>query len=489
MTREGSYRVVELEIVERSKKGNGIGFFSLGDDKLYRAEVPFTIPGDVVRAALVNKRFGSYRGRLEEIIKPSPQRIEPRCTHFGSCGGCRLQHISYAQQMQDKETLIRSTFQPLLSPSVLIHPITPCDPPWRYRNKMEFSFSQDISKKKYLGLVMDSSKGRVLNITECHLVNPWFMDGLKAVRAWWNESDLEAFHPYSNRGSLRTLIMREGRKFGDRLVMLTVSGNPDYALNNQQLQSFTAFLRDAIEPVNPPGSLSVFLRIQQTGKGMSTNFYEMLLHGPDHIREILTIQTDPNTPPSSIEFNLSPTAFFQPSTQQAEKLYSLALQRAQIPKDGVVYDLYCGTGVLGICAAKTAKQVIGIDISPEAALDARTNAARNGLNNVTIICGAVRYVLSQILNEKTYPMPDLIMVDPPRSGLDPKAMEYIFQLSPPKVLYISCNPETQANNIVEFIAAGYSIESIQPVDQFPQTPHIENIVVLSRNPELKSIAR
>lgn len=471
-------RTVELEIVELTKKGNGIGYLEMPEGKRRTVEVPFAIPGDFVRAYLIRKRSGVFLGHLEEVLRPSKDRIEPRCVHFGVCGGCRWQQVSYEQQLQYKENSVRKTFAPLLSPSFQINPIVACDPPWHYRNKMEFSFSQDAAKKKFLGLVMDSGKGKVLNVTECHLVNPWFIEALKTVRAWWHESDLDAFHLNTNQGSLRNLTVREGKRSGDRLVMLTVSGNPDFALNKHHLQTFVAFLRDAIEPVEPSSHLSIFLRIQQTARGVSTNFYEMLLYGPDYIRETLSIQIDPNEPPFSLQFHVSPAAFFQPNTQQAEKLYSLALQMAKIPKDGVVYDLYCGTGTLGICAAKQAKQVMGIEISPESALDARTNAARNGLDNVTIISGAVRHVLPQIASEEKLPHPDMIMVDPPRPGLDPEAMKRVIDLKAPKILYISCNPITQAENVAEFINSGYRIEAIQPVDQFPQTPHIENIVIL-----------
>lgn len=470
-------RSIELEIVELSKKGNGIGFFENAEGKKYSVEVPFAIPGDFLRTLLLRKRSGVYQGRMEQLIKPSPQRIQPRCIHFGACGGCRWQQVSYAQQLRYKEDIVRSIFLPLLPPSQDILPIIACDSPWHYRNKMEFSFSQDINQRKFLGLVLESGKGKVLNVTECHLVNSWFVDSLNAVRSWWQESGLEAFHMRSNKGCLRTLTIREGKRSGDRLVMLTVSGNPDYAMNKHQLQTFVGYLRDAIEPADP-SNLSIFLRIQQTAEGMSTNFYEMLLHGPDHIRESLHIQVDPSMPPVSLNFTISPTAFFQPNTQQAEQIYSVALQMVKIPENGIVYDLYCGTGTLGICAAKHAKEVIGIEISPESALDATANAARNELTNVTIISGAVRHVLPQLASNKQ--LPDLVMVDPPRPGLDPEAMKHVINLGAPKILYISCNPRTQAENIAQFIENGYCIEAVQPVDQFPQTPHIENIVVLSK---------
>jgi 23S rRNA (uracil1939-C5)-methyltransferase len=473
-------RSVELKISALSKKGNGLGTVERENGITWHIEVPFTMPGDVVRSTIQRKRGGVYAGKLEEIITPSPDRIAPRCVHFASCGGCRFQHIPYPLQLQFKEAQIRKYFEKSLTPEIDFRPIIGCDVPWHYRNKMEYSFSSDTAGKKYLGLVMDSSRGKVFNITECHLTHPWFVDAVKCVNAWWHESGLDAYYMPKDKGSLRTLTLREGQRTGDRMAVLTVSGNPDFALHKHHLESFTAFLRDAIEPVNPNSHLSIFLRIQQIGKGMTTNVYEMLLYGPDHIRETLNIQIDPKQPSVPLSFNISPSAFFQPNSQQAERLYSIALSMAKISPDSVVYDLYCGTGAMGLCIAKRAKQVIGIEVSPESALDARTNAKRNGCHNVTIISGAVRHVLD-IFEEQKLPVPDVVMVDPPRPGLDPEALKNLLTLSPPKILYVSCNPMTQALNVEELSQHGYRIVAIQPIDQFPQTYHVENVVLLAKN--------
>lgn len=483
MNRRNLQLPAQVRIAELTKKGNGLGIV-IADNETpagkaeVAVEVPFTLPGDTVQALLFRKKNGVFSSRLEEISVPSALRIPPRCIHFASCGGCRWQHLAYADQLKFKQEKIETLFAPFLTEGVTVRPIVACDPPWAYRNKMEFTFSGDSAGKKYLGLILDSSRGKVLNLTECHLVNSWFVDALRVTRAWWHESELLPYHPHTNTGSLRTLIVREGMRSGDRLVMLTVSGCPEYALHKQQLESFVAFLRDAIEPVDPNANLSIFLRIQQAVKGKETQFYEMQLYGPDHIREVLHIQTDPEIPAVPLHFSVSPSAFFQPNTRQAEKLYSLALQMLEIPADSVVYDLYCGTGTLGICAAQKARQVLGIEISPESSLDARTNAAMNGLKHVTIMTGSVRDVLSDMRKEGKLPPADVVMVDPPRSGLDSETIQHLADLKPAKLLYISCNPTTQAENIKELQSKGYKILAIQPVDQFPHTVHIENIVVL-----------
>lgn len=468
------YKSEELEINSLSKSGNGLANFGT-----CLVEVPFTMPGDKVRAQFSRKRGGVYDGKLEEIITSSPQRIQPRCIHFSTCGGCRLQHVSYSDQIQHKESYIRGCFKNLLNNDVSFRSILPSPQEWEYRNKMEYSFSRDLKQNKYLGLIMDSSGGKVLNLTECFLTNSWFIDALKSVYQWWNGSDLDAYHFYKDAGSLRTLTLREGKRTGERMVILTVSGNPDYALRKHHLESFVTVLRNAIEP-HAPEKLSIFLRIQQIAKGSATSFYEMHLYGPDHIKETLHISLTPSEPPIPITFCISPAAFFQPNPMQAERLYSAALAMAEIPSDAVVYDLYCGAGALGICISKKVKQVIGIELSPESSLDARTNAKYNGCENVTIITGDVGTILAKI-NLQEMPKPDVVVVDPPRVGLDDKTIQHLLSFRPKKIVYVSCNPSTQALNVADLVDKGYKLTAIQPVDQFPQTAHVENIAILIRD--------
>lgn len=469
-----------LDITKTNKKGNGVGSYTTESGTVRTVEVPFTIPGDTVQATLLGKQGGIYRGTIEEIITPSADRIAPRCLHFGICGGCRWQQISYELQLKWKEATIHNYFSPYLNAHTHVHPIVACDPPWHYRNKMEFSFSSNLAKDKFLGLIMDSSNGKVLNLSECHLVNPWFVTTLQTVREWWLLSGIEAYHLHHNTGALRTLTVREGQRTGDRLVMLTVSGNPDYALKKTDLTSFVEFLKKAIEPKEDSGKLSLFLRIHQIIKGKPTQFYEMLLYGPDHINDTLHIDTSPT--PVEMTFMISPSAFFQPNTRQAERIYSLALQMAQLSAESFVYDLYCGTGTLGMCAAKTAKKVIGIELSAESALDARTNAAKMGLTNFEVIKGDVAEELTELLQQPNFITPDLVIVDPPRAGLDNPALQQLLRLEAKKILYISCNPATQVANLDKLIKEGhYQIEVIQPVDQFPHTVHMENIALLRKS--------
>ncbi|KAF3362873.1 putative RNA methyltransferase pc1544 [Chlamydiales bacterium STE3] len=460
-------QIVDVTITALSKEGNGTGFYG---DLQQKIEIPFTYPEDQVTAQITKKKRQRREGRLLEIHHPSSKRIAPRCIHFGQCGGCRFQHISYEEQLLQKNKRIGDLFRPLLQDNTLLLPIVPCDSPWEYRNKMEFTFSSDKHGEQFLGLILAGTRGHVFNLTECHLTHPWFADTLKAVRSWWVESSLKAYHAPKNEGSLRTLTIREGMTSGDRMVMLTVSGNPDFALHKNQLQSFVAAINNSSTEI----PISIFLRIQQAIKGEPTQFYEMHLGGPETIREELQI-ADKN-----LHFNVSPSSFFQPNTYQAQKIYQLAVEMSEVTKESIVYDLYCGTGTLGISFAPHCQKVIGVEISPESSLDARTNAKGNFLENIEIFTGSCAEVLHKMREEKALPAPNILLLDPPRAGLEQKALNEICALNSPAIIYISCNPESQARDVAFFLEQGYHLRKIQPVDQFPQTMHIENIILLKK---------
>lgn len=476
-----TYPTVEIKIQELSIKGNGRGKYNPPSGGEWTVEVPFALPGELVRARIYKKQKGLCFSFLEEVLIASPLRQQPRCVHFGVCGGCRWQQMSYAEQLQRKEALVRNCFEGLLNAEVKFSPIVPSVQEWEYRNKMEFSFSQNAKGERFLGLIMDSSRGRVMTITGCQLVRKWFMTVLEGVRSWWEDSGLQAYHPHTDSGALRVLTVREGMHTHDKLVMLTVSGNPQFALEKRHIDGYVQAVKNAAAAYQSDGgALSIFLRIQQTCKGQETTFYEMHLFGPDHYKEEMHVKSSAERSTDHLHFHISPSAFFQPNTFQAEKFYSLALQMAQADRHSVVYDLYCGTGTIGLSLARHVKQVIGIEVSPESSLDARSNAALNGISNYSVLCGDVRHVLRSVFEEKKAPAPDILVIDPPRVGLEAQALDLVLALNAKRIVYISCNPKTQAANVAQMASRGYYLTTIQPVDQFPHTMHIENIIVMER---------
>lgn len=377
--------------------------------------------------------------------------IEPQCPHFGQCGGCKYQHISYDEQLVQKEAFVRTLFEQETDP------ILACDPPWQYRNKMEYSFSQARSGEKFLGLMR--KRGRVENLEACHLASPWFIDVLERVRAWFVESGLDAYYPPADLGSLRTLTVREGVRTSEKMVFLTVSGNPDFSLSERHIQDFI----DAVGEVD-----SLLLRTQFIAKKTPTRFEERLLFGKEAIHEKMF---DPKG--NAYTFRIRAASFFQPNTLQAEALYGLALECADLREDEIVFDLYCGTGTLGIFSSKYVRKVWGVEIVPEAVEDAQENLMLNSVPNMEISVGDVGKSVPQ-------ERPSTVIVDPPRAGLSSEAIKYLISLQPEKILYISCNPATQAENCKRLEAAGYRIKRLIPVDQFPHTPHVENIAFLQK---------
>jgi len=437
------YHTIDLSPKGRARTADG------------KVEVFGALAGEEVLA----EPAGRKKAYLREVLRPSEDRVEPRCSHCPDCGGCAFQQMNYAAQLRLKELRVRELF------GVEVRPILGCENPFHYRNKMEFSFSQNRKGQKFLGLMLAGSKGRVFNLEECHLASPWFSSTLAKVRAFWEESALDAYHHQSDEGHLRTLTLREAIQGKGKMVLLTVSGNPQFAIRKRVLHQFVETILDGEE------DLSVFLQVQQLTKGRPTQFFEMLLFGPDHITERLCVRVGEKE--QVLDFKISPTSFFQPNTKQAEVLYSTALSMIRNLKDARLFDLYCGGATLGLTAAPFVKEVIGVELNHHSVFDAGWNQEVNEIDNFKIIRGDVGIVLEQFSEP-----PDVVIVDPPRAGLSEKALCHLIRFQPKEILYISCNPKTQARDVTKLKEAGYRVTTIQPVDQFPHTVHIENIVHL-----------
>lgn len=383
-----------------------------------------------------------------------------RCSHFGSCGGCRFQTTPYEDQLAEKEAFTKKLFEGIEGKWF---PILSCDSPWFYRNKMEFSFSQSKKGEKFFGLMMRKKRGKVVNLNECYLTSSWFTAVLNSVRQWWLASDLAAYYPPTGLGLLRTLTIREGIRTQEKMVVLTVSGLASFSSN------YIDAFKEAILKIITPHAL--ILRKQITVKGVPTRFEEEVLYGNHYIHEKLFDRKG-----RSLSFKVRPASFFQPNTLQAEKLYAQALTLAELCETDVLGDLYCGTGTIGISAASTVKHVIGIELNPDAVFDARDNIVANNISNMEVWEGDVGLGFP-IMHHRL----STVIVDPPRAGLSSQALKNVLHLEALKVIYISCNPVTQAENVREFLKNGYISTHFQPIDQFPHTPHIENIVILRKN--------
>jgi len=454
---------ITLAIESLSVRGPGFSHYTNPEGHTSKVEIPGTVPGDIVQASLQRRKRKLIVASLVQVMTPSKDRVQAPCPHFLVCGGCKWQSISYEAQLAEKERRVRALFPTDAS----VFPILPSPSTYHYRNKMEFSFSQNKAGERFLGLIREGSKGRVENLSVCLLVDPWVASTLDVVRKWWIEVGLEAYYPPKDEGTLKTLTLRHGVRTGDKMVILGVSGNPQAALTQDQLSLFKEKIQNHLGQ-----DVSLFLKVYQAIKGQPTQIYEMLLGGKDHIHEELHLFGQ------VIRIKISPHAFFQPNTLQAERLYAQAVSMADLKGNEVVYDLYSGTGTLGLLASLKSKEVVSVEIVPDAVYDARENAIANQRNNITCLKGDVAEVIDELIEKKS-PSPDLVFVDPPRAGLGLKALHQILRLSPRRIIYISCQPLSQIEDIKNL--PGYTIRAIQPVDQFPQTPHIENIVRLDRD--------
>lgn len=382
---------------------------------------------------------------LSNLLSSPSNLIEAKCVHFKICGGCKTQDVPYEEQLHQKQVFVSSCFEQATLP------IIPCEPDWHYRNKMEYSFSQDRQGNKYLGLM--KQRGRVENLYECFLTPPWFIQTLIHVRSWWEKSALTAYFPPKNSGTLRTLTLRGGVYTKEKMAILTTSEEP---IDQELLSELVKLL---------PEMDSIILRKQIVKKKTPTRFEQQLLKGPGVIHEKLH-----HLDGQSLTFRVRPASFFQPCTTQAEKLYRKVLEMGDFSPEETVFDLYCGTGTLGMFVSHAVKQVIGVELVPDAVEDAHVNLHLNKISNVEVLGGDVAAILP------TLPLkPSTVIVDPPRAGLGEKAIQILRTLAPKKIVYVSCNPASQAADCQKL---GYHVSALQPVDQFPHTPHVENIALL-----------
>ncbi len=432
-----------IEIASFSKKG-----FGKSSD----------LPGDILSAIPMEKgRVERIAGKkknalyiLREILEKSPDRVEPRCIHFTSCGGCSMQHVSYERQLVEKQKKIETLFA-----GHQVLPIEKMDDPWHYRGKMEYTFSQNREKEHFLGLIKPKSRGIVENLTQCHIVHPWFSKVLGQVREFWKKSTIAAYNSYSDEGSFQTLTLRKSIHTDSTMVILTVSGNADFSLTKQQLRDFVAAIDDE--------NVAVFMQIKCIAKGTPTRYYEMHLSGPDCFVEKI----------GDTEFLMSPQAFFQPNPLMAEKFFSSILKKLDLKGNEKVLDLFSGIGTISMLLSPHVDHIVAVEIGKEAVCDARVNIDVLGIQNIEIYA---EDVANFIKTRGEHFIPDIVVIDPPRCGMGKVALAFLEKLKPSRVVYLSCNPVTQKEDIEQLHS--YKIASIQPFDQFPHTPHVENLIFL-----------
>ncbi|MEG1542553.1 MAG: 23S rRNA (uracil(1939)-C(5))-methyltransferase RlmD [Victivallaceae bacterium] len=390
------------------------------------------------------------------------------CPYYGSCGGCSYPHDTYFKDGIDrKEKDLLSLFSNLLEANSNVHPLIPCSQPKNFRNKMEFSFSDTLSGERYLGLLSLGQPKRTLNIDSCLLADRAIIRCLQITRNWWDRNPkIRSYYAPKNKGSLCSLTVRKSPSTQELMVILTTSGNPQYTLNEKTILSL-------VEDLKNGAPLTSFIwRKKYARKGVPTSYIQSCLYGKDYII------IDVDLPETSIKhkFVVKPDAFFQPNNLQFSNLFKTILTLAELRKDQVLFDLFCGSGTIGIMLAPFVKQVIGVELNKDAVCSANMNLVINRIESMTVEQNDVKsFIRGSSLK------PDVLILDPPRSGLQSKIIKYLLRFDAPKIIYVSCNPKTQFADCRELVDAGYRITAMQPIDQFPYSPHLENIAVLQKD--------
>ncbi|HVS29551.1 MAG TPA: 23S rRNA (uracil(1939)-C(5))-methyltransferase RlmD [Solirubrobacteraceae bacterium] len=436
----------ELELTVDSLAFGGAGVARLDG---YVVFVHDAFPGDRVRARVQRSKRAYAEARAVELLTPGPDRVAPLADHPGA----PWQVLSYDRQLEVKSAQVDEALRRIGHlDGYALAPILPAVAPWRYRNKLEYSFGRDESGGLVCGFHTPGRWDRVESLDDCLLASEPGNVLREQVVAFAREQGLQAHDRRSGSGFLRNLVVREGRRTGQlQARLVTGPGELD-----------TAALVAAVTCDSLLWTETEALAETTTGGRTS------LLAGSDAIDEEL----------GGLRFRISPEAFFQTNTEMAEQLYGIVGRLAELEGHERVYDLYCGSGTIALTLATRAAQVWGLEISEESVADAIFNARRNDVDNVRFYAGDVRLALAELVELAS--RPDVVVVDPPRSGLSKKVVRRIIEAAPRRIVYVSCNPTTLAPNAAQLVEAGYRLELVQPVDMFPQTPHIECVALLRR---------
>lgn len=413
-------------------------------------------PGDTVKCHIIKAKKTYAVGKLTEIISPSADRIQPDCPVFGRCGGCAYRHISYAAECKVKRQNIADSFERIGRLSVPINDILPAPSRSFYRNKAQYPVRRENGVLK-IGFFAPFSH-RVIDCRSC-LLQPGEFSKILAVFAEWIEKyNIPAYDENAHTGLIRHIYLRKAFATGEIMVCAVINGKT--VPHKDEL--ITAILKSTDEITG------VCLNINTQKTNVILGEKCVCLWGREYIEDILC----------GVKVRISPLAFYQVNRAQAQTLYEKAAEYAALTEDTVLLDLYCGAGTIGLSMAKKVKQLIGVEIIPQAVENAKANAELNGIKNARFICADAAQAAATL--EKENLKPDVVILDPPRKGCDPQLVRTVADMQPDRIVYVSCDHATLARDCAAFAALGYKTEEATPVDLFPATTHVETVCLLSK---------
>ena len=436
--------------------------------------VPFVIPGDVVDLQLTKKKHSYAEAEVVRMVKPSPDRIAPFCPHFGVCGGCKWQMLPYPLQLAAKQKQVMDALTRIGKVELPeCTPILGSKRTQEYRNKLEFGFAnrrwltkeqiasgEQFERQESVGYHANGTFDKILPIEECHLMDA-VNDRLRlAIRDYAYEHQLSFFDAREHTGLLRGMMIRLSNAGGLMLlIQFCIATNEE----QEQAEALLEYIRCKF-----PEITSLLYVNNQKYNDTFGDLPVQVFSGDDHI--FLEME--------GLRFKVGAKSFYQTNTEQAYELYSVARSFANLTGNELVYDLYTGTGTIANFVARQAREVIGIEYVPEAIEDAKVNSEINGITNTKFFAGDMKDILTESFIRE-HGRPDVIITDPPRAGMHADVVDVILKAAPQRIVYVSCNPATQARDLA-LLDADYKVTRIQPVDMFPHTQHVENVVLLER---------
>lgn len=445
--------IYEIDIVDMSTDGEGIGKIDG-----YTLFVKDTVIGDKVEVKIMKAKKNYAFARLMRIIKPSKNRVEPRCPMARQCGGCQIQHMSYEKQLEFKNNLVLNNIKRIGGiEDITLEPIIGMENPFNYRNKAQYPVGMDANGN----IVMGFYAGRTHSIIEnydCHLGVVENEMILKRIKSFMEDNHIQPYNETTNTGVVRHILIRKGFTTNELMVCIVVN-----AKKLPQADKLLNYLTD-IENMT---SISYNINCEKTNVILGNK--TVTIWGKDYITDYI----------GDIKYQISPKSFYQVNPVQTKKLYEKALEFASLTGDETVFDLYCGIGTISLFLAKKAKEVYGVEIVEEAIIDAKNNAKINNINNAKFFVGKAEEVIPTMYKEQGITA-DVIVVDPPRKGCDEVLLDTMIKMQPQRIVYVSCDSATLARDLKFLCANGYEVKRAVAVDQFPHTGHVETVSLMSK---------